>query len=302
MGQDGKNAGAGKAFREDQKIIESVLKQDRSIWEQVEREDTPFLEEPYLSRRTDAILHCGDKVRRELGGLGLKDDGMRSFSAFELMPYASYEALNEYGGDLQIAASLWVLDALRKNNKLWEAEKILPDEAQDENFFDLLPLEFFHSCYSEELIGSVIRVFRERYTGKYGDNNPVLCAEAARKKRPEERYRKILELLPRDEVEQACRAFRDKQWELTRRVMACHHGLEQKIRDAFDMALAGTASGSADLLDDRSELSLPRTEERLENGMGKRLQIFWATFAWMTRMRSALRCTTSRTWRMMRRG
>ena len=50
MGQDGKNAGAGKAFREDQKIIESVLKQDRSIWEQVEREDTPFLEEPYLSR------------------------------------------------------------------------------------------------------------------------------------------------------------------------------------------------------------------------------------------------------------
>ena len=264
MGQDGKNAGAGKAFREDQKIIESVLKQDRSIWEQVEREDTPFLEEPYLSRRTDAILHRGDKVRRELGGLGLKD-GMRSFSAFELMPYASYEVLNEYGGDLQIAASLWVLDALRKNNKLREAEKILPDETQDENFFDLLPLEFFHSCYSEELIGSVIRVFRERYTGKYGDNNPVLCAEAARKKRPEERYRKILELLPRDEVEQACRAFRDKQWELTRRVMACHHALEQKIRDAFDMALAGTASGSADLLDDRSELTGQLTKLQEQN-------------------------------------
>ena len=264
MGQDGKNAGAGKAFREDQKIIESVLKQDRSIWEQVEGEDTPFLEEPYLSRRTDAILHRGDKVRRELGGMGLKD-GMRSFSAFELMPYASYERLNRYGGDLQIAASLWVLDALRKNNKLREAEQILPDETQDENFFDLLPLEFFHSCYSEELIASVIRVFRERYTGKYGDNNPVLCAEAARKKRPEERYRKILELLPRDEVEQACRAFRDKQWELTRRVMACHHALEQKIRDAFDMALAGTASGSADLLDDRSELTGQLTKLQEQN-------------------------------------
>ncbi len=160
MGQDGKNAGAGKAFREDQKIIESVLKQDRSIWEQVEREDTPFLEEPYLSRRTDAILHCGDKVRRELGGLGLKDDGMRSFSAFELMPYASYEALNEYGGDLQIAASLWVLDALRKNNKLWEAEKILPDEAQDENFFDLLPLEFFSGAVYRKIWGQQSRALR----------------------------------------------------------------------------------------------------------------------------------------------
>ena len=202
-----------------------------------------YLQPPFGERRQKAILAYLDRAEAEFGDFGLRSV-VESFTRNELNPFDNYNHIDA-DADLRIGAALWILDKLRASGKLHEAYRVLPDTSGDVDAM-YLPMDFHHVCYDNDLIQSVIQAITTRYP-EYSWNS-VITFENARGKRPSEAWRKLLALLPEDEVNAACSVFRDKVWELAARNMKGQayydKAITQLIRSMQNIKINGAFAGS----------------------------------------------------------
>lgn len=196
----------------------------------------------YGTRRQKAILSALDRAEEEFQSLGLVSV-VETFTKNELMPINNYNHLDD-NADLRIGAALWILDKLRASGALRDAYDILPDVSDDGDAW-YLPVDFIHPCYANDLIQSVIHVI----TNRYGTRRDVVITEGnACRKKPGETYQKLLDLLPREDVQKACDEFKSKTWELVSRFMKGQayfdREVERTIRE-MENSLSGPPAFSA---------------------------------------------------------
>lgn len=197
------------------RFVESERRRISDLARRVDDQAETHLEGVYGTRRQKAVLESLDMALSEFGDPGL-DSVVETFTHYELFPFVSYDDLDEEG-DLRLGAVLWILEKLRAGGKIREACRFLPDPdwEEDECF---LPPDFYHPCFSDELIRSVLCLMNRRYpaSGEYGR---ILAEEAARGKEPEEAWIKLLSLIPDKDKEAAGNAFRDRQRDILSRRM-----------------------------------------------------------------------------------
>ena len=175
------------------------------------------------TRRQKAIMNVLDRAEKEFRSFGLVSV-VETFTKNELMPFNNYNYLDG-DADLRIGAALWILDKLRESGAIREAFDILPDVSGDKDAF-YLPINFAHPCYANDLIQSVIHVI----TNRYGKQRGVVITEGnACRKKPGEAYQKLLDLLPREDVQKASEEFKAKVWELAGRFMKGQSYFDKEI-------------------------------------------------------------------------
>lgn len=168
-----------------------------------------YLEDPYGFCRKRAILNSLDQVHERFASLDL-NLAMEEFTSLQLLPFCDYNAIDG-DSDLRVGATIWILDQLRKKQgKLWEACKILPDDIEGDFF---LPMEIYHPSYDDELIDTVAYVITTRW-GIQDNGESVVTKENATGKSIGGVYKQLLDLLPEEEITKACNSFKEKVWEL----------------------------------------------------------------------------------------
>lgn len=168
-----------------------------------------YLEDPYGFCRKRAVLNSLDQVEERYGSLDL-NFAMEEFTSLQLLPFCDYNAIDG-DSDLRLGAAIWILDQLRKKQgKLWEACKILPDDIGGDFF---LPMEIYHPSYDSELIDAVAYVITTRW-GAQDNGASVVTKENATGKSINGIYKQLLDLLPEEEINKACDTFKEKVWEL----------------------------------------------------------------------------------------
>ncbi len=190
------------------RYVEAECRNMHKKFGNINRQMATYFDGIYGVRRQKAILDALDRAEKEFQSFGLSSI-VESFVRHELLPINNYNNL-DMDCDLRLGAALWILEKLRVNGKLGEAYEIIPDVSGDPDNM-VLPVDFSHPCYDEDLIQSVIYVISNRYGGP---DNSVITEENAARKEPGETYRRLLALLPAEDVERACDDFRTRVWEL----------------------------------------------------------------------------------------
>lgn len=196
-------------------------------------EGAAYLTGPYAARRKTAILNYLDRAEKEFATLTLVS-ACETFSAQEVRAFHNYNQI-ESEHEIKIGAALWILEKLRASGRLSEAYQILPDTSGDPDAW-YLPTDFSHPCYDNDLIQSVIHVIATRY-GRINDD--ALTEENARGVQPSETWLSLLELLPQEDVERACEAFKVREWELVAGCMMGQAHYEEAIGRIADQIRTG---------------------------------------------------------------
>lgn len=158
------------------------------------------------NRRKKTILHYMDRVLEEFGDLPLRSPE-ETFVFFESYSFDTYENV-DMRGNLVLGAALWMLDELTRNGKLNQAVRYLPSSPDDLPQGGI-PHFFYHPRYSDLLIRGMTYRIRSRNGGSgltdEGPRDGVFDA--------------LLELIGQEKIEQVCRVFQEKQWEIIGRMM-----------------------------------------------------------------------------------
>ncbi len=209
------------------RYIENEMKHLADLVEDLTgKSEISLLRGSFANRRTKALLSVLDRAETEFGKPVIK-----TLVHAELRPLVTYNSINQ-DDDLTIGAALWILDRMRGTEQFLEMEKMLPDLMGEDAFF--LPTDFSHPCFSNELINTVMYVLKYKHREKRG-GQPVTDSElaseaAARGERAEEAYTKLMDMLPEEEVQKACIAFKEKQWELLGRYIRCDRWLDNRLK------------------------------------------------------------------------
>ena len=225
-------------YKQKKKYIESEWKNILSITNMLDKDSLSYLDGVYGIRRQEAILNYLDKAESDFKNFGIKSI-MEIFTKNELLPFNNYNHLDD-DGDIRIGAALWILEQLRASNRLSKAFPFLQEV--DEWY---LPDDFYHPCFSYDLIQAMIHIITTRYKGA-GKNDCIITEGNARGKGPREEYQKIIELIPEEIIERACSSFKSKLWEITTRFMKGEAYYHRKIREKNEQidALPSSASGN----------------------------------------------------------
>ena len=184
-----------------------------------------YLDGSYGTRRQRAILNYLDRAEKEFSTFGL-NSVIEAFVQSELLSIDNYNYMDS-NCDFRIGAALWILDKLRATGKLVEAYKILPDISKVYDAW-YLPMDFAHPCYDVGLIQSVIHAISIRYS-QQSQHDIVMTEENARGQKPCDTYERLMELLPTEEVEKACKEFKIKLWDITSRFMKAQGYYDREI-------------------------------------------------------------------------
>ena len=154
---------------------------------------------------------------------------------FEMMPQRTdYDGLDFYE-HTTVAAALWILDDLKRNQKLQDAYQYLPDD-YDEVFDIDIPINFYDPSYDEDLIRSVISVIYNRdrkgtggsrAVGAYCNADTAMGGKYQTKDR--ENFDGLYALLDRSRVETAKAHFKEKQMEVLSIYMDCRADLDREM-------------------------------------------------------------------------
>ena len=153
-------------------------------------------------QRKTALLETIDRARDEFSSLWLYSLE-ESLTQFEIACYHNFLNADEYYS-LTLGATIWMLDELRRGGKLADAYEYLP--ASDKEIEEVyLPMDFYHPCYDEDLIRSVLYVIL-----------PKNVLNATRKQ-----YIGLIRLLERDKIDSAVDTFKTLQWKATELFLKC---------------------------------------------------------------------------------
>lgn len=222
-----------------------------------------FLEGPYKDRRKRALANYCDRVIKEFPKEAIKDsqgkytDVYEGFVYTQLLPHGNYNLL-DFCGALRIGAAMWILEKLTLNGKLKEALPYLPDPdevLQGDHFFSVA-----HALFPSSMVEAMALAISFRYLKPEGEvtnwhlSSCVIPEEMVNGRPLRDEYRKILELLPQEDIRKACNYFKQKVWEVT--------GLSLKSQKYMAERIAKHIRESMFAIDGLDE-SLARTTHRL---------------------------------------
>ena len=170
-------------------------------------EEIALVSGPVGARRKTAVLHYLNRARTEFAGCGLDEDSIAgNFIRDEFQPVWGYNDIEE---TIALGASLWILDKLKREDKIAEADDILHQACAYENDI-MLPINFYHPCFDNDLIKAMVTMLNDRYP-RYGG---VINEGNAKGEKPDSDYLALLSLLPEEDVETAGEYFREKIWNI----------------------------------------------------------------------------------------
>ena len=149
-------------------------------------------------KRKKAVLGFMEEISAKYKQIGV-ESVEETLLRFEAMNYSSYERQDECN-DYTLAAALWILDDLRKTGNLYKATAFLPKSFREiEDIY--CRVNFYHPCYEDELVNSVMYVVDPENLGK----------------KTREAFKGIVGLLDQERVAAAAEYFRQLEW----RVIDC---------------------------------------------------------------------------------
>lgn len=176
-----------------------------------------YARRPYYAanrgRRRKEVLKAVDEAAGRFGSMGLRSVE-ESLAGFEASCGTSYEILDDINC-FSLAAAIWILDRLRLSNRLHDAFDFLPGSSEE--IWDVwIPVDFYHPCYEQELIQSVV----------------YMIAPENREKGQTENYRKLLGLLDPETVQAAADKFRSLQWDTIRAFLKSEKYFDREMQAA----------------------------------------------------------------------
>jgi len=171
------------------RLVEDTFRKARNGFRSIGRIDAWQNE----NLRKKVVLQVLDKAAafgKENGCLSPEE----SFVSFEAMAYMNYDMLedSEY---ITLGASLWILEELRRTQRLGEAFDFLPGSMMD--IWDIwLPTDFYHPCYDQDLIRSVAHTISEKNSRREGADQ----------------FKGLISLLDEEKVKTAVDHFHALQW------------------------------------------------------------------------------------------
>jgi len=147
-----------------------------------------------IGRQKKVILQSMDKVASEFASLELHslEESFINSEAFCKTDYVTLDDIENY----TLASAIWILDNLRRTNRLKDAYQYLPGSSAD--IWDVwIPTDFYHPCYDMELLQSVMHTIC--LSNSLGD-------EA-------ENFRGLMSLIDPDRIQAAVDKFHALQWQ-----------------------------------------------------------------------------------------
>jgi len=147
-----------------------------------------------IGRQKKVILQSMDKVASEFASLELHslEESFINSEAFCKTDYVTLDDIENY----TLASAIWILDNLRRTNRLKDAYQYLPGSSAD--IWDVwIPTDFYHPCYDMELLQSVMHTIC--LSNSLGD-------EA-------ENFRGLMSLIDPDRIQAAVDKFHVLQWQ-----------------------------------------------------------------------------------------
>ncbi len=155
---------------------------------------------------------------------------------FEMIPQRTdYDGLDS-DERTTLAAALWILDDLRRNQKMYDAFHYLPDDYDEVLDIDI-PLNFYDPSYDDDLICSVISVIYNRDRRDIaGDGiigaycNTVTAQGKKYETADRQNFNGMYALLDENRIAAAKEHFKEKQSEVLRIYMDCQAELDREMR------------------------------------------------------------------------
>ena len=191
-----------------------------------------------LNRRKAAVCNCIEKALKEC-----PKEANRMISIEEtVVGLEAGPSRTTYGGlDMQefvlMAASIWILDDLKKNGRIYDAYEFLPQDYDDIISMDT-PLNFYDPCFEVELIQSVMSVIhnRNRKAGKrpgfwqdFEDPHDATGRKpSAKESEDRRRFEGLMGLIDPDHAKSAGDVFKEKVWDAVRRYIEAMDALDRQ--------------------------------------------------------------------------
>lgn len=171
------------------RLVEDTFRKARNGFESIGRIDA-WKNENLRKKVVLQVLDRAAAFGKENGCLSPEE----SFVSFEAMAYMNYDMLedSEY---ITLGAALWILEELRRTQRLGEAFDFLPGSMMD--IWDIwLPTDFYHPCYDQDLIRSVAHTISEKNSHGEGADQ----------------FKGLISLLDEERVKTAVDHFHALQW------------------------------------------------------------------------------------------
>ena len=156
------------------------------------------LDGAFGKRRTNVLMKYLDTAHEKFKDYGLSSIDF-AFAEKELHPHTNYDYLNDED-DISLAAALWMLEQLKMNGAIFEAQMNLPMPDEE----DIVLQEIYHPLFPEELIAAMKKALpRECMTEEY----------VKRTERKESLFLRLTDLIPQSEVLGAVERFKAAVWQ-----------------------------------------------------------------------------------------
>ena len=150
-----------------------------------------------LNKRKKALLTFMEEAEKRYRDYNL-ESVQESFIRLELVSLHSYTDVMK-SEDTTLASALWILDDLRRSGKMLDAYEYLPSFTEDISDTSI-PVDFYHPCYSPDLIQSVVHTISPQNFDSEG-------------------FRGLIKLLNKENVNKAVEKFKALQWDVINRYM-----------------------------------------------------------------------------------
>lgn len=181
-----------------------------------------------IGRQKKVILQSMDKVASEFASLELHslEESFINSEAFCKTDYVTLDDIENY----TLASAIWILDNLRRTNRLKDAYQYLPGSSAD--IWDVwIPTDFYHPCYDMELLQSVMHTIC--LSNSLGD-------EA-------ENFRGLMSLIDPDRIQTAVDKFHALQWQAIGAYLKGEQYFDRETRD-FAMEMKSLSASNVMIL------------------------------------------------------
>lgn len=170
----------------------------------------------FRQRRKEAMLRLLPVVKKECFPTADKDKEnllTASFLSNEFVHNLDYNSYDCHR-DFRLGAIIWILDQLKRAGNLERALEQLPYFGNRDEY-PLLPKNFYHPCYSNTLLESMMFVISMRFRSSQEKeleadliNENIILEENAEGRDYNVTFREIIDLLPQDAIDKVCSDFR----------------------------------------------------------------------------------------------
>ena len=223
-----------KGFKEAQQAMNGYVAKEGS---NVVRDTCKrFLDGVYKNRIKKALIDNFERIQKDYSWLSSSRTPFDFFARTQLIPYFNYN-MTDYAGALRVGAAIWMLEELDKAGKLEEAKQYLiePNDVYQnvdgKRLFNVQHLRFPANLIESMALMITFRYFpEEKKVRAFHLSSCVISDDMMSGKKLDEKYKKIIELLPEGDVKNVCEDFRQKLWEVTTILVKCQDAFVKEIK------------------------------------------------------------------------